>query len=75
MKLKALRPLVGSYGRVEDGQEFEAPPSTAKSLLDRGLAVKVKGEAPHPNKAAATAENKAAKAPLAGSRTGGGKRR
>lgn len=73
MKLKALRPLDGAYGRVAPGQEFEASPVTARSLLDRGLAIEVK-EVPAPqNKAAPAARNKGVKAPLAGSPTGAGK--
>ena len=38
MRLIAIRQLVGDYGRVADGQQFEAPEDVAKQLLARGLA-------------------------------------
>lgn len=41
MKLKAKQTLVGHYGKVATGDEFEAKDSVGESLLQRGLAEKV----------------------------------
>lgn len=38
VKLTALRPLVGSYGHVFEGQSFQVSPEDAESLEARGLA-------------------------------------
>jgi hypothetical protein len=74
MKIKALRPLNGHYGQKQPGDVWDAPESLAKSLVERGLAAKVKGAPPHANKMAEPVENKASSGPLAGSPTGGAAR-
>lgn len=38
VRLTALRPLYGDYGRVQAGQSFETDSETAESLEARGLA-------------------------------------
>jgi hypothetical protein len=38
MKLKANRPLAGSYGYVQQGQQFDTDEDTAQQLMKRGLA-------------------------------------
>lgn len=38
MKLIAIRQLVGDYGRVDAGQQFEVSDDIARELLSRGLA-------------------------------------
>jgi hypothetical protein len=69
MKIKALRPLNGHYGQKHPGEEFEVSETLGKSLVERGLAAKVKGPPPRLGKAAKV-ENKASAGPLAGSPTG-----
>lgn len=80
IELKAIRPLSGSYGKVNPGQRFFAAPGQAKNLIERGLAEKVAApaqdrQAADPrNKKAPEPRSKDAAGPLAGSRTGGGER-
>lgn len=71
MKIKALRPLNGHYGQKDPGEVFEVGEALGKSLVERGVAQKVKGAAPHSNKMAGQVDNKAASGPLDGSPTGG----
>lgn len=58
IKLKALRPLRGDYGTVNEGDPFEAEEANARKLIQRGYAVERGGA-----KEAAKPENKAAPAP------------
>lgn len=46
VKLEALRPLDGDYGKVAPGDEFTALEAVAKSLIERGLAVAVEAKRP-----------------------------
>lgn len=70
MKIKALRPLNGHYGQKNPGEEFEVGETLGNHLVQRGLALKVRGPAPR-RATADKVENKAASGPLDGSLTGG----
>lgn len=62
IKLTALRPLTGDYGRVREGEAFEVPDeATAESLEARGLAERyreAKQTPPPANKMMPEPENK-----------------
>ena len=42
VKLKALRPLIGDYGSVAEGQQFETDDARALQLEARGLAAQAR---------------------------------
>jgi len=51
MKVKALRDLHGSYGKLEEGQEVVIKDSLAKELIDAGLVEQVSDEQPEQKEA------------------------
>lgn len=79
VKIRALRPFVGVYGRVKVGDEIEVSEAHAKRYHQRGLAVPTayKMAAAHQNKMEAAPANKAvanpSQAPRHGSPTGAAK--
>lgn len=68
MKIKPLRSMVGTYGRIRRGNEVEIPDHIAQQLVKRGVAVPVQGKG-GAGKASARPSR-----PPAGGRTGGVKR-
>lgn len=56
VKLKALRPLIGDYGSVAEGQQFETDDARALQLEARGLVVQAR---PPETKMLRAPENKA----------------
>lgn len=49
MKVKTIKPHANGYGakfEKADGDEYEIPDASAKTLIDEGLIEEVKGEAP-----------------------------
>lgn len=65
MKAKALKPFSGQYGRFKRGQEFDAPEGYVKEMVNRGLAVPVRGK-----EAAKSAPDHPSKTPRLGGQTG-----
>lgn len=44
MKVKPLRSMIGSYGRIRRGSVVEIPDHIAQQLVKRGVAVPAKGK-------------------------------
>ncbi len=72
VKVRALRPFFGSYGKVKAGDEVEVSEAHAKRFIDRGLAVPAsyKREKPALNKMEGSPANKAEARPSTGGQTG-----